>query len=72
MKVIFLVFHLQLRLKLFTLTNSKSSFRQLAHHLESNSNLRKRTMEFKLSSKHTTVQCPVLGVLKSIKIDTLL
>lgn len=26
-------------------------------------------MRFKLSSKHTSVQCPVLGALKTVAID---
>lgn len=28
-------------------------------------------MGFKLSSKHTSVQCPVLGALKTVEIDTI-
>lgn len=28
-------------------------------------------MGFKLSSKHTSVQCPVLGAVKNVEIDTI-
>lgn len=67
MKVIFLGFQLQIKLKFGTFRNSPNSLRQLAYHLESNSKLRKRTMGFKFSSKHISVQCPVLGALKNYK-----